>query len=170
MIRCEVCNEHEARIHVTDVLGAGEPGAPYQFTEQHLCHQCAAHVGLPHVPNKPQIHHIWQLLGQVQKSPKADTSATCPDCGMTLAEFRSKGRLGCPRDYEVFAEHLEPLLERIHNASEHVGRVPGGVRARAADDLEQALEAAIEAEDYERAAELRDLMRDRREESEATES
>jgi protein-arginine kinase activator protein McsA len=65
----------------------------------------------------------------LQQSARAQAQATslaCPDCGMTLAEFRSKGRLGCPRDYEIFREHLDPLIERIHNAKHHLGRGPGG--------------------------------------------
>jgi protein arginine kinase activator len=166
MIRCEVCNEREARIHVTDVAGPAAPGEDYDFTERHLCQQCAAQMKLPHVPSKPQIHHIWQLLGQVQKASKVEPSTTCPHCGMTLAEFRQKGRLGCAHDYEVFADHLLPLLERIHNATEHVGRVPGGRVAPEDDSLERALAEAIAAEDYERAAALRDALRAQRESKE----
>ncbi|MHC4263667.1 MAG: UvrB/UvrC motif-containing protein [Planctomycetota bacterium] len=163
MIRCEACNEREARIHVTDVAGPAGPDEDYDITEQHLCHQCAARVDLPNVPSKPQLHQIWQLLGQVQKPQASGQAPHCPNCGMTLAEFRSKGRLGCAHDYEVFADHLMPLLERIHNATEHVGRTPfqpdpgpsGGI------DLERELREAIAAEDYERAAALRDALRER---------
>ena len=173
MVRCEVCNEREARVHVTDVAGPAAPDEAYDITEQHLCHQCASRLDLPHVPTKPEIHQIWQLLGQVQKSPRSEPATSCPHCGMTLAEFRSKGRLGCAHDYEVFAEHLAPLLERIHNASEHVGRTPGGeaVPSEAGPtddgegepDLERELREAIAAEDYERAAALRDALRARAE-------
>ena len=175
MTRCEICNERDARVHVLDVSGPAPMDEPYEFTEQHVCPQCAAGQGLPQVPTQPQLHHIWQLLDQVKKAPRQEQGTTCPHCGMTLAEFRAKGRLGCAHDYEVFADHLAPLLERIHNATEHVGRTPGA-EARAPEGLkvepsgqremlEQELREAIEAEDYERAASLRDALR----ESESTE-
>ncbi|MEO0651450.1 MAG: UvrB/UvrC motif-containing protein [Planctomycetota bacterium] len=168
MNRCEVCNEREARVHVTDVAGPAAPDEAYEFTEQHLCHQCASSLDLPHVPTKPEIHQIWQLLGQVQKAPRSEPATTCPHCGMTLAEFRSKGRLGCAHDYEVFGEHLAPLLERIHNASQHVGRKPGDEPLEEPSesdqtDLERELREAVAAEDYERAAALRDALRARAE-------
>ena len=79
-------------------------------------------------------------------------------------EFKAEGRLGCPRDYEVFQEVLEPLLMRIHRARRHVGKVP---RHGATHKVQQAelmelrgrLRGAVEAEAYEEAAQLRDLIR-----------
>jgi protein arginine kinase activator len=84
---------------------------------------------------------------------------------MSLAEFRSKGRLGCPRDYEVFRAHLEPLLLRVHSAKEHRGRLPGNteaVRSRTQQltTLKAKLEAAIREEAYESAARLRDEIQE----------
>jgi protein arginine kinase activator len=84
---------------------------------------------------------------------------------MSLAEFRSKGRLGCPKDYEVFRAHLDPLLLRVHNASAHRGRLPGmdeGTRQRLQQlsDLRAKLEAAIREEAYESAARLRDEIQE----------
>jgi protein arginine kinase activator len=126
-MKCEICKEREARIHVTDLASPPPgPGEPFEWTEQHVCAPCATRLELPHVPTKPQIHELWQLLGQAPRAKRQDQGALCPHCGMTLAEFRAKGRLGCPHDYEVFREHLDPLLERIHNAQDHVGRLPGG--------------------------------------------
>jgi protein arginine kinase activator len=79
-------------------------------------------------------------------------------------EFRAEGRLGCPNDYAVFRLGLEPLLERIHRAQRHVGKVP---RRRAPNPALQAellqlrrqLRTAVEAEAYEEASRLRDLLR-----------
>jgi protein arginine kinase activator len=79
-------------------------------------------------------------------------------------EFRAEGRLGCPHDYAVFQRGLEPLLERIHRASRHRGKTPRRA-SRHADlqaelvRLRQQLRGAIEAEAYEEAARLRDLLR-----------
>ena len=85
---------------------------------------------------------------------------------MTLDEFRKKGRLGCPQDYEVFRAHLVEVLERVHGAVQHSGRIPGTAAAAVSslgtgriDVLRQELEHAIRAEAYESAARLRDEIR-----------
>jgi protein arginine kinase activator len=84
---------------------------------------------------------------------------------MTLEEFRKKGRLGCPKDYEVFREHIDELLERVHGAKLHVGRRPGISedelnRMQNVTDLQHKLEIAIREEAYESAARIRDELKD----------
>jgi len=91
-------------------------------------------------------------------------SVACPECGMRFMEFRQQGRLGCPHDYEVFRSGLEALLERIHRATRHVGKVPrrgaGGAGEQAeVVDLRRRLRLAVESESYEEAARLRDILR-----------
>ncbi len=80
-------------------------------------------------------------------------------------EFRAQGRLGCPHDYTVFRVGLEPLLQRIHRATRHVGKAPRRVvpaeRHAERVELRRRLQAAIEAEAYEEAARLRDLLREK---------
>ena len=116
---------------------------------------------LPHIVGL----QVWKLLKESAKRARQESSVACPECGMTLAEFRSKGRLGCPHDYEVFAAHLKPLLLRVHNAAQHRGRLPGqdeGTRRRRQrlSDLRSKLEAAIREEAYESAAQLRDEIQE----------
>jgi protein arginine kinase activator len=89
---------------------------------------------------------------------------TCPTCGIKYMEFRSDGRLGCPADYDTFRTGLEPILLRIHRATRHVGKVPRRRAPSAAGEvglleLRQRLRQAVEREDYERAAQFRDLIR-----------
>jgi protein arginine kinase activator len=79
-------------------------------------------------------------------------------------EFRAEGRLGCPHDYEVFRAGLKPLLERIHRSDRHVGKSPrhyspNPVRETELIELRSQLRRAVEAEAYEEAARLRDLLR-----------
>jgi len=136
-MKCQVCNANDAHVHVIDVAGEGPPDQDYDWTERHVCQECAARMDLPSVPSKPEISEIWKLLEQSAKRRHLESGVTCPHCGMTLAEFRAKGRLGCPYDYDIFREHLDPLLERIHNAAEHVGRIPGGVVERSEEPKDQ---------------------------------
>ena len=57
--------------------------------------------------------------------PAEIADLTCPKCGITFREFRTQGQLGCRHDYEVFAEHLGPLIERAHGgATRHTGKRP----------------------------------------------
>ncbi len=82
---------------------------------------------------------------------------------MTFARFRASGRLGCANDYVAFRRGLEPLLEKIHGSAEHRGRVPTQVsrrleRRKRVSQLREELNRAIQAEEYERAAELRDQI------------
>jgi protein arginine kinase activator len=97
-----------------------------------------------------------------------EVGTSCEQCGITWAEFRQSGLLGCPNDYQVFEKDLMPLLQRAHeNMSHHVGKVPtrrgnSGVPMKRQVDLtrlRKELAKAVEAEDYERAAKLRDQIR-----------
>lgn len=88
----------------------------------------------------------------------------CPLCGMTLSDFAREGKAGCPTCYETFADELEPTVGRIHGKTAHVGRTP--IKQREKNELKnkiRTLEAeqkeAIRAENYERAAEIRDELK-----------
>jgi len=162
---CELCKKQTAMVHVTEI--SRQEGAAALVQQKDVCEGCAQSLDLPNAPvamNKGVLD-IWKLLRQSAQKARAEGSLTCPQCGMSLAEFRSKGRLGCPHDYEVFHAHLEPLLLRVHNAKEHRGRVPGQSatdceRTRHLSDLRAKLEAAIREEAYESAARLRDQIQE----------
>lgn len=165
---CQVCEKNPASVHVTEIVRNEDPedGPPIdEVLDKHLCPTCAQQMDLPHMPTvSKKMVDIWKLLQQSTKKTRRDANLACPDCGMTLAEFRSKGRLGCPKDYEVFREHLDVLLLRMHNADAHVGRGPGVdeeevSRRRHISDLREKLEEAIREEAYENAARLRDELR-----------
>ena len=99
------------------------------------------------------------------------STTTCEHCGMTWAEFRQGGLLGCEHDYAAFEKDLTPLLQRAHEGgTHHVGKTPvrgrgnaeAGVVVRRQPDLARLrkdLAKAVETEDYERAAKLRDQIK-----------
>src|SRR5262249_1400697 len=147
-----------ATVHLTDIVNG-------QKREVHLCQECAEKKEiLKHQElNLSAILHtvIGQQIGPLTEEL---SRLTCPTCGIKNMEFKAEGRLGCPRDYEVFQSALEPLLMRIHRSQRHVGKVPrhGAVhKARLEElmDLRQQLRRAVESEAYEDAARLRDLIR-----------
>lgn len=105
--------------------------------------------------------------GAMQPVSSSEPAKECPDCGMTLAKFKEIGRLGCARDYEIFGDDLEALLERIHDVhpARHTGRKPVKAstdalnRIQQLNELKDRLESAVKEEDFETAAKLRDEIK-----------
>lgn len=92
----------------------------------------------------------------------------CSVCGQDLMQFRTSGRLGCPLDYVVFAESLGLFYETSQSASLHVGKWPKqGPSGFDTLRWQAEMREAIEKQDYERAARLRDCLRERKNSTEA---
>ena len=167
---CQSCNQREAKIHFTELKDGKK-------TEMHLCEPCAQEKNM--VLAFPSL--LSTLVKGDEETGEADAvPATCPGCGLAYSDFKAKGRLGCPQCYEVFAPVLVPLLVKVHSNADHKGRQPlhqpepnAQPPAAVAEDevelqpepvdkrtqLRLELQDAVEAEDYERAAELRDQIR-----------
>lgn len=156
-MKCQYC-ENLATVHLTDIVNGVKK-------ESHLCQECAEKQQIIKHQELNLSAILQTVIGQ-HIGPMTDELArlTCPACGIKYMEFKAGGRLGCPHDYQVFQEALEPLLQRIHRAKRHVGKVPPRAVANAQRqvelmDLRQSLRRAVEAEAYEEAARLRDLIR-----------
>ena len=161
MLKCDNCNK-PATVHLTEIRNGKK-------IEKHLCEQCAAlNEGLPvksHTPiNELLTNFVMAHSGGVTK----ETGQACEACGITWAEFRQAGLFGCANDYTAFEKDLTPLLQRAHEgATHHVGKVPTrrggtGVPMKKTVDLaklRKELQRSVEAEDYERAAKLRDQIK-----------
>ncbi len=155
---CQRCNKSQATVHLLDIVPPdGEK------RERHLCERCAGEEGFT-VQKHESINSILDGFIKQASGTKEKTDMVCPDCGMTFREFRSQGLLGCPRDYDVFERPLRALIERAHDgATHHVGKVPGrlggepSAHAKAAR-LRKQMQDAVEIEDYELAAKLRDRI------------
>jgi len=157
-ILCQRCNQSPATVHLTDVIPGGEK------RERHLCEGCAQQEGLLLKPHEG-ITSILEKFVKHGAAVQETANLRCPTCSITWREFRTQGVLGCPNDYKVFQEHLEPLITRAHEgATEHVGKVPasageGAKRQTRMVQLRRDLNGAVEREDYERAARLRDEIK-----------
>lgn len=161
-MKCENCGEVEAVIHLTQIENN-------EMTTCHLCEQCAAAKGLETQPSQAPSFPLQEFLAQMgEESPRRDPAPVdekCDFCGLTFQGFREAGRLGCPHCYTAFEGHLRGLLGRIHNSTQHVGKVylPPDPTAsqleRRLEGLRGQLRRAVDAEDFERAADLRDEIR-----------
>lgn len=156
-MQCQSCGS-PATVHFTNIVNGKKQ-------ELHLCQKCSEEQNL--IKNQElNLSMILQtVIGQhVGGATEELARLTCPTCGIKYMEFKASGRLGCPNDYKVFQSALEPLLERIHRAQRHVGKIPPHATQNAAVqrelmDLRLALRQAVENEAYEDAARIRDLIR-----------
>ena len=133
-IKCDNCN-NPATVHLTEIKHGKK-------IEKHLCEQCAAHnEGLPVKAHTPINELLTNFVLAHSGLQKESTGTTCDACGITWAEFRQNGLLGCELDYTLFEKDLTPLIQRAHeNATHHVGKVPQrrggtGVPAKRGADL-----------------------------------
>jgi protein arginine kinase activator len=152
---CQRCKKAKATVLITDVP---------EKKVRHLCEECAQREGVI-VKQSPQTtSQILQEFIKHKTGLGAVDDRTCPHCGITFREFRTKGLLGCPHDYDVFRAQLAPLIERAHQGgTHHVGKVPSSAdestqRLAGMLRLRRELQDAVDAEDYESAARLRDQI------------
>ena len=92
------------------------------------------------------------------------TEISCDRCGMTVDEFNRTGKMGCSHCYDVFREPMKVLLKRIQGNTRHQGKIPDRYAAAHAAEMEverlqQELKECIRVENYERAAVIRDRIR-----------
>lgn len=155
--KCDNC-DRPATVHLTEIVDGKK-------IEKHLCEVCAASEGITVQTNVPISQLLEDFVTQSQQARQL-SELVCDECGMSFLEFRQGGLLGCPHDYDVFGKVLTPLLERAHEgASHHVGRAPANAEG---DELRQnemlrlrmELRDAVAGEQYERAAEIRDRIKE----------
>ena len=148
-----------------------------KVTELVLCEDCARKKGLfdpqslsfaeqffPEEFKKKVENLVKELAGnpvQQEELPHeltmgSDALTRCPVCDFSLQTYRKTGRFGCPDCYNVFAEELR--MEQIEDETAPV--VADESPALTRKKLEQQLQAAIEQEDYEHAAKLRDMLKE----------
>lgn len=161
---CQLCGKNPATTHIKTIRNG-------TLTEYNLCSVCAHERGLV----KDLSFDFGSLLGGLMgSSPARSTTLRCPKCGVSFAEISESGKIGCAECYKVFLKQLLPTIQRIHGTTQHKGKVPGTSALRIVDPagamavvqqpspLEEkraALQSAIQAQNFEQAAVLRDEIR-----------
>lgn len=162
MLQCQSCQKHEATVHriLVDYRPDPEGGQPHPEVKQtDLCPACAKAAGIPSPAEVTSFPKMIGMLGKAFLKPAIaappQQNLACPDCGWTLRDFQQTSRFGCPKDYEIFADFVRDLLERLHGTNEHsTGSDESGL-----ENLVRQMQDAIAAEQYEKAAHLRDQIR-----------
>lgn len=86
---------------------------------------------------------------------------TCNFCNTSFDEYKKTGKLGCGKCYSTFRKQLKPIIEGIYGYSEHIGKFPKNEFkdteiVKTVEQLKEKLNMAIQEEEYEQAAKLRD--------------
>jgi protein arginine kinase activator len=168
---CDICGKKKATVHLTEIVDE-------QLSEMHLCEECARQKSA----QMEQQFGLADLLAGLSDSSKPAATKEgeksvlkCARCALPYEDFRKFGRLGCGECYSSFKEHLTGLLRKIHGSNKYLGKTPlryqesqsepsveGAVALLPSEDLadlKQQLHSAIAAEDFEKAALIRDKIR-----------
>jgi protein arginine kinase activator len=157
MKACDLCGKGDATMKVSQLDKDGK------VTEISVCAECARQRGFTDV-GKLKAGAAEIIAELKTRVDEGDAKLICRNCGLSYAEFKQQGRLGCADCYVSFHDQLVPLIRRIHGAVQHVGRTASGGRKQAqarmnVQKLRDALSGAIQDEDYEKAAALRDQLK-----------
>ncbi len=167
---CETCKKRTATVFYNENMNG-------KIRSLSLCGECAAKLR-----EKGDIQDITSMIGSfadpfpnlqgdlfqgffgIPASKSVSAQKKCTDCGCTYAEIEKSGKVGCPTCYTIFEDELSRLIRSLHGTTAHMGAVPSRHRAKQAlaQQLKQkkaALKEAIQKEDYESAAALRDEIR-----------
>jgi len=167
---CQVCKKNAASVFLKVAVNN-------KMTEMHLCERCAAGKGASFAGFDVEPFNISGMTGNLsgyfkEFLPREKRTLHCRSCGLAYHEFKEAGFLGCPECYSSFEPQLTELLTRIHGNCGHTGKNCGAsivhpvvngaspAARRSVSELKAALKKAVETEDFESAARLRDRIRE----------
>ena len=154
---CQNCNKNDATLHMKRIING-------RAAEVHLCSDCARSLGYGEAFSGFGLG-FGHLLGELLSSNEngSANSMRCPACGKSFEEIAEDGKMGCAECYAVFYDRLLPTLNKIHGKTSYMGTKPqtsgnSDAPSISLDELKNALSEAIERQDFELAASLRDQI------------
>ena len=155
---CDKCGDKHAHIHVTKLVNG-------KVEEMNLCEACAKKMQL--IPALGRRMDIKDLMGGIVDGVQQESlpgTGSCPVCGFHYGQLSKEGRLGCPACYEAFRQPLTALNKRVQLGVTHVGKAPRTAKPeqsleRRLAGMKEEMDRAVKAENFERAAQLRDEIR-----------
>jgi len=154
---CGKCGKDNASVYVKQDING-------KISEGYLCKKCAGE-GLGSFEIDPSFITGNPLLNDLFHGPKAfSTERRCALCGCSFTDIREAGKVGCGECYSTFAGELAPSITRIHGGVRHTGGAPKNMSAQTEqrlrlEKLQLELKNSVAAEEYEKAARLRDEIR-----------
>ena len=164
---CQMCGQHPATTHIKTIVNG-------KLTQAHLCADCAKKQGYGNLLADWGSGFGSLLSGFMGSAAPARQVTRCPGCGASFEDITRSGKIGCAECYHTFRGRLLPIIQRIHGTAQHKGKVPGSSALRVTDtnnkivaveetpleEKKRLLKQAIETQDFERAAVLRDEIKE----------
>ncbi len=162
---CQHCQKNEATTHVKTMING-------EYAEYRLCPECAHELGYDSMFSDFTAD-FGGLLGSFFSAalPARSGATHCKLCGSTMHDIKNTGKVGCAECYDTFFSELMPTIRNVHGNTEHIGKRPvieyekveedqSDRKESSLEDLKSQLRQAIEDENFERAAELRDKIKE----------
>ena len=156
---CQKCQKRVANIQVTQIVNNNKQVI-------YLCEHCAREEGKFITGSPLSVNDFFSsMIGFPVRTSVGEQQMVCDKCGMSYEEFKKVGKFGCENCYQVYGEKLTPLLKRLHGNLQYHGKLPKkvseGVKvSREIEYLKEQLNNAVKNEEYEKAAEIRDRIRE----------
>lgn len=165
---CQHCKKNEATTVVKTMING-------EYAEYRLCHECAHELGYDSMFPDFSADFGGLLSSFFSNAlPAISGAAHCNTCGSTLNDIKRTGKVGCADCYDTFFSELMPTIRNIHGNTEHKGKHPNAIEYTVNEDkkdqtesvedkiaaLRAELKKAIEDENFERAAQLRDEIKE----------
>lgn len=159
---CEKCKKNEAKIHLVKMVNSKK-------SEIWLCEQCAKELSSNSfftIMSQGDMSSLEKMMNDYfgqERNVETKIDVICKNCGTTYSKYKESGKLGCPKCYENFSEYLDPLIEKSNPNYIYSGKVPAKpeIVEKVEDTLKSLkieLQKYIIAEEYEKAATIRDKI------------
>jgi protein arginine kinase activator len=158
-MKCEICGSRKAVIHIQQVIGK-------ERIDLHLCDSCALERGISSNEERIELSISSLLHGLVDlRKVKGAKEKICSRCGSTWEQIGKRQQMGCPECYTVFAKEAQSFFQQMVEKPQHRGKLPKRLRTYKTYlvdvvKLKEGLKEALRREDYERAARIRDRIKD----------
>ncbi len=155
---CQSCEKRQATTHIKTILNG-------ELKEFNLCPECAAKLGYGSFFGNFGFD-LDKLFGSFMEGfGTTKTSKRCKFCGSSFEDIAKSGKVGCAQCYDEFYDELLPSIQRIHGRTSHAGKLArsAGAEVKIKNEMSQCryeLEQAVKAQEFEKAAELRDRIRE----------
>ena len=154
---CQSCGKRQATTHIKTILNG-------ELKEYDLCPECAEKMGYGSFFGNVGFD-LDKLFGSFMGGFTAKPAKRCQCCGSSFEDIAKSGKVGCANCYEVFYEELLPSVQRIHGKTSHTGKLAhsAGTQVKIRNELaklKSELERAVKAQEFEKAAELRDQIKE----------
>ena len=166
-MKCQNCNKNNATVRYTQIINGKK-------TEMNLCENCSNELGINNYNFNMPINFSSFLSDFMDEynipSLMSTKKLQCDKCNMSYEEFLNIGKFGCSNCYSVFSNKIDNVLKKINGGNRYIGNksIPvnedvskqENIKNNKLADLKRQLKEYIKTEEYEKAAIIRDKIKE----------